>query len=77
MKADKLIRACQGDTAILTSTLGWIEEEEDKTIRRMVMVENHVEIYRLQGEARALRKLRDSLVKLTKGKDDKSGKIKD
>lgn len=76
MKADRLIQVCQENTAVLTSTLRWFEDE-------LRQVEAHVsremeipEIYRLQGEARAIRKLRDSLAKEARVKgevvDDKS-----
>lgn len=75
MKIDRLVQACKLDTAVLTSTLGWLLEEIEKVQERSVSCETSLEeIYRLQGEARALRKLRDSLAQKTRmrEKDDES-----
>jgi hypothetical protein len=76
MNATRLIQACQSDTAILTSTIRWFEEEEEKTIRRMALIDNEKELYRVQGEARAIRKLRDSLAKAARLKEDDKSRIR-
>jgi hypothetical protein len=73
LKIDRLKRACIEDTAVLTSALGWFDEELEKVQERCVLEIDIYEIKLLQGEARALRKLRDSLAKMARLKDD-SGK---
>ena len=71
-KADRLIRSCQNDTGVLSSALGWFDEEIEKVQVRIALEDQKKEIYRLQGEARGLRKLRDNLARMarTKGEDE-------
>jgi len=71
MKIDRLAMACKAETAVLTSAIGWFTEELEKVQERSVSTELSLEeIYRLQGEARAIRKLRDHLAKTTRMKND-------
>lgn len=59
MKIDRLVHACQEDTAVLTSLLGWLDEEREKVLERLADVnKTDTEIRILQGEARKLKELR-------------------
>lgn len=66
MIADRLIRACREDTAILTSFLGWLEEERRKVLERAIKEQDDAEVHRYQGEARKLHELRGLLGQMVK-----------
>jgi hypothetical protein len=56
-KPIRLIRACTEDTAILTALLRWFENERESVKERLADATLDLEIHRLQGEARCLRRL--------------------
>jgi hypothetical protein len=66
-KPIRLIRACTEDTGILTSLIGWFDAERDKTLHRLADADDK-DIYRLQGEANCLRRLRSAIAQMTKEK---------
>jgi hypothetical protein len=57
MKIDRLLYACTQDTGVLISAREWLEEERNLVLERLMSAEDEMEIFRLQGEARALRRL--------------------
>ena len=64
----ELIRACTADTSILRSTLAWFETERDSVLNQLADKKEQDEIYRLQGEARCLRRLGKLLPQWTTAK---------
>lgn len=67
----RFIRACVEDTGILTAVLAWLEAERSKVIERLADTVVNEEIYRLQGEARNLRRLSKLIVGMVKGTEVK------
>lgn len=61
MKIDRLLYACTQDTGVLVSAREWLEEERNAVLERMINAEDEMEIFRLQGEARAMRRLANAL----------------
>lgn len=75
----RLIRACTEDTGILTSTLGWFELERELVMSRLADEKELDEIYKLQGEARCIRRLRAMIAQMTKAKgqvDDEQSRVR-
>ena len=71
MKENKpiaLIRACTENTGVLVSLRQWFDSERDSVLRQLGDEEKPEKIYRLQGEARCLRKLREMITNMTKEK---------
>jgi hypothetical protein len=64
----RLIRACVEDTGILTSLLGWFDDERGSVVNHLADEKEPEEMYRLQGEARCIRRLRAAIAQMTKAK---------
>lgn len=63
-----LVRACTENTSVLTSTLGWFDSERELVMSRLADEKELDEIYKLQGEARCIRRLRAMIAQMTKAK---------
>ena len=69
-KSDRLKHAIQSDTAVLTSAIGWLDEEMDRVEKACVRRETtHEDWLQLKGEARLIRRLQDELGKMGKLKE--------
>lgn len=66
----RLVRACQEDTSILTSLLGYFEVERQKRLERLSHETDQTKFYRLQGEAHLLGELRVSIANMVKAKEE-------
>lgn len=53
----RFIRACTDDTSVLTDFLRWIETQRMQAVEQCAKNTVDAEIYRLQGEARALKRI--------------------
>ena len=65
-----LIRACIENTAILTSILDWFDDERNSVVNHLADEKELEEVYRLQGEARCIRRLRLAIAQMTKAKGE-------
>jgi len=68
MSPDKLIRAIQADVSMLTGINKWLDEERQKAMERLARAEG-TEVYRIQGEARAINTLKFELKRLARLRD--------
>lgn len=70
MKSDRLKRALQDDTGVLTSAIGWLDEQMSHIEKAALRLETeHEEWLLLKGEARLIRRLQDELGRMGKVKD--------
>jgi hypothetical protein len=65
-----LIRACAENTGVLTATRRWLGSERETVLSHLGDAEELVEMYRLQGEARCLRRLSWAIAQMTREKGD-------
>jgi hypothetical protein len=63
-----LIRACTENTGVLVSLRQWLNDERDAALRQLGDARELPDIYRLQGEARCIRRLREAITNMTKEK---------
>lgn len=71
MSIDRLVQACREDTAVLTSLRSWLDEEREKIKERLVHAPS-ADVAFLQGEARVLSRLRNSVSEMVRGKSLKA-----
>jgi hypothetical protein len=76
MKADRLAAALRDDTALLTALVNWLRAELNEREEHAARADDLRDIYRWQGEARAIRQLTEKLQDMARlrkdGADDKS-----
>jgi hypothetical protein len=65
-----LLRACVENTGVLVSIREWFESERAKILEQCANATVDEEIYRLQGEARCLRRLHVLIAQMTKAKGE-------
>ena len=71
MKEDQpipFIRACVENTSVLTSFLRWLDSQRESARNSLETVSEQKDLYRLQGRAECLRKLRSDIAAMTRDK---------
>ncbi len=64
------IRACTENMSVQSSFFAWLDAEREKVIEHCANATVNEEIYRLQGEARCIRRLRSAIAAMTRMKGE-------